>query len=214
MIALPRFQSRVVPVIALHDATQAVRLAHALLDGGIDVMEITLRTPQALQAIEAVARDVPQMVVAAGTVTRAAEVASVCAAGARLALSPGLTQTLAQAACDAGLPFIPGVMTPGEVLAAREQGFGLLKLFPAAQAGGLAMLQALAGPFPEIRFCPTGGIHPDNLGSYLAQRNVAFVGGSWLTPPDMLERRDWAGITALARAASALWRPATDSPAT
>lgn len=207
MSTLPHFCSRVVPVVTLHDATRAVPLAHALLEGGIDVVEITLRTPQALESIEAVARHVPQMVVAAGTVTRAAEVASVCAAGARLALSPGLTPALARAVHDAGLPFVPGVMTPGEVMTAREQGFRLLKLFPAAQAGGLAMLQALSGPLPDVRFCPTGGVNADNLALYLAQRNVAMVGGTWLAPADMVERCDWDGIRALARAASAIAAP-------
>ncbi|HEX5783664.1 MAG TPA: bifunctional 4-hydroxy-2-oxoglutarate aldolase/2-dehydro-3-deoxy-phosphogluconate aldolase [Burkholderiaceae bacterium] len=200
--ALPAFRTRVVPVIALHDVAHAVPLAHALLAGGIDVMEITLRTPQGLPAIAAVAREVPQMVVGAGTVTQVAEVQQVLDAGATFALSPGCTPALAQAVLKAGLPFVPGVMTPSEVMAARDLGFGLLKLFPAAQAGGLAMLQAMGGPLADVRFCPTGGVNPDNLATFLAQKNVAMVGGSWLTPVDALASGDWGRITQLAQAAT------------
>lgn len=200
--ALPAFRTRVVPVIALHDVAHAVPLAHALLAGGIDVMEITLRTPQGLPAIAAVAREVPQMVVGAGTVTQVAEVQQVLDAGATFALSPGCTPALAQVVLKAGLPFVPGVMTPSEVMAARDLGFGLLKLFPAAQAGGLAMLQAMGGPLADVRFCPTGGVNPDNLATFLAQKNVAMVGGSWLTPVDALASGDWGRITQLAQAAT------------
>lgn len=200
--ALPAFRTRVVPVIALHDVAHAVPLAHALLAGGIDVMEITLRTPQGLPAIAAVAREVPQMVVGAGTVTQVTEVQQVLDAGATFALSPGCTPALAQAVLKAGLPFVPGVMTPSEVMAARDLDFGLLKLFPAAQAGGLAMLQAMGGPLADVRFCPTGGVNPDNLATFLAQKNVAMVGGSWLTPADALASGDWGRITQLAQAAT------------
>jgi 2-dehydro-3-deoxyphosphogluconate aldolase/(4S)-4-hydroxy-2-oxoglutarate aldolase len=175
----PSFTSRIVPVIVITDVMQAVPLAHALLAGGVDVMEITLRHPAGLAAIEAVARQVPQMQVGAGTVTRAREMAR-------------------------ALPFIPGVMTPGEVLRAREHGFGLLKLFPAEQAGGVGMLKALAGPLPEMRFCPTGGVSPSNLAQYLQQPNVAMVGGSWLTPAAALEQGRWQDITDLAAQATAL----------
>lgn len=196
--ALPTFSSRVVPVIALHDVAQAVPLAHALLAGGIDVMEITLRTPQGLAAIEAVARAVPAMCVGAGTVTRAAEVQQVRDAGATFALSPGCTPAVVAAVATARLPFVPGVMTPSEVMAARDHGFALMKLFPAAQAGGLAMLQALGGPLADVRFCPTGGISLANLGQFLALPNVAMVGGSWLTPTDALAAGDWDRITRLA----------------
>jgi len=201
-LCLPPFQSRVVPVIVITDARQAVPLAQALLAGGVDVMEITLRHAAGLAAIEAVARQLPEMQVGAGTVTRAAEMAQVQAAGARFALSPGMSPALVQAAFDCRLPFVPGVMTPSEVLAAREHGFGLLKLFPAAQAGGLAMLKALAGPLADMRFCPTGGVSLANLGEFLSQPNVAMVGGSWLTPLDALEGGDWPRITRLARQAS------------
>lgn len=196
------FSSRVVPVIVLSDAQQAVPLAHALLEGGIDVMEITLRSDVALAAIEAVAKAVPQMHLGAGTVTRASEVPQVIDAGARFALSPGCSEALVDAVRATGLPFIPGVMTPSEVMRARDHGFTLMKLFPAQQAGGLAMLKALGAPLPDVRFCPTGGVSADNLGEFLALPNVAMVGGSWLTPADALRAGDWARITRLAREAS------------
>jgi 2-dehydro-3-deoxyphosphogluconate aldolase/(4S)-4-hydroxy-2-oxoglutarate aldolase len=199
----PAFKSRVVPVIVLSDAAQAVPLAHALLAGGIDVMEITLRSDAALAAIAAVARAVPEMHVGAGTVTRVADVARVVNAGASFALSPGCTDALVQAVRDARLPFVPGVMTPGEVMRTRDMGFGLMKLFPAAQAGGLAMLKALGAPLPDVAFCPTGGVSPDNLAEFLALPNVAMAGGSWLTPADALAQGDWARITRLAAEAIA-----------
>ncbi len=207
--SLPSFASRIVPVIVITDLRQAVPLAHALLAGGVDVMEITLRHEAGLPAIEAVARQVPQMQVGAGTVTRAGEMARARDAGARFALSPGMSDELVQAAFDCDLPFIPGVMTPGEVMRAREHGFGLLKLFPAEQAGGVGMLKALAGPLPEMRFCPTGGVSPGNLLQYLQQPNVAMVGGSWLTPAAALEQGRWQDITDLAAQATALTHPPT-----
>ena len=202
----PAFQSRVVPVIVLTDAAHAVPLAHALLDGGIDVMEITLRSSAALASIEAVAKAVPQMHVGAGTVTRVAEVQQVIDAGATFALSPGCTDALVDAVQAARLPFIPGVMTPGEVMLRREQGFSLMKLFPAQQAGGMGMLKALGGPLPDVRFCPTGGVSVDNLGEFLKLPNVAMAGGSWLTPVDAMVSGDWSRITALAAAAVAVAR--------
>lgn len=202
----PAFQSRVVPVIVLTEAAHAVPLAHALLDGGIDVMEITLRSSAALASIEAVAKAVPQMHVGAGTVTRVAEVQQVIDAGATFALSPGCTDALVDAVQAARLPFIPGVMTPGEVMLRREQGFSLMKLFPAQQAGGMGMLKALGGPLPDVRFCPTGGVSVDNLGEFLKLPNVAMAGGSWLTPLDAMVSGDWSRITALATAAVAVAR--------
>jgi 2-dehydro-3-deoxyphosphogluconate aldolase/(4S)-4-hydroxy-2-oxoglutarate aldolase len=200
----PAFKSRVVPVIVISDVSHAVPVAHALLAGGIDVMEITLRHSAGLAAIEAVAKQVPQMQVGAGTVTRASEMQQVHDAGARFALSPGLTDALVQAAMDCRMPFMPGVMTPSEVMRARDLGFALMKLFPAAQAGGLAMLKALSGPLGDVQFCPTGGITPENMAGFLKQPNVAMVGGSWLTPLDALAQHDWARITVLAQQANAL----------
>jgi 2-dehydro-3-deoxyphosphogluconate aldolase / (4S)-4-hydroxy-2-oxoglutarate aldolase len=200
----PSFTSRVVPVIVLSDAKQAVPLAHALLEGGIDVMEITLRSDVALDAIEAVAKAVPQMHLGAGTVTRASDVPRVIDAGARFALSPGCTDALVDAMRATGLPFIPGVMTPGEVMRARDQGFTLMKLFPAQQAGGIGMLKALGAPIPDVRFCPTGGVSPENLRDFLALPNVAMAGGSWLTPADALRDGDWARVTKLAREATTI----------
>jgi 2-dehydro-3-deoxyphosphogluconate aldolase/(4S)-4-hydroxy-2-oxoglutarate aldolase len=141
------------------------------------------------------------MHVGAGTVTRADEMARVLSAGARFALSPGMTEALVQAAMDCQLPFMPGVMTPSEVMAARDHGFTLVKLFPAAQAGGLAMLKALSGPLGDMQFCPTGGVSLSNMAEFLKQSNVAMVGGSWLTPVEVVERGDWREITRLAREA-------------
>lgn len=200
----PAFKSRVVPVIVLQDPVHAVPLAHALLEGGIDVMEITLRSDAALKAIEAVAKAVPDMHTGAGTVTRVSEVQQVIDAGARFALSPGATDALVEAVKSARLPFIPGVMTPGEVMHRREQGFTLMKLFPAQQAGGIAMLKALGAPIADVQFCPTGGVSPDNLSDFLKLPNVAMAGGSWLTPADALAAGDWTRITRLAREATAL----------
>ncbi len=200
---LPPFQSRVVPVVVVSDAAQAVPMAEALLAGGVDVMEITLRSAAALAAIEAVARAVPAMQVGAGTVTRASELAQVQAAGARFGLSPGSTPELLAAVCAAGLPFVPGVASPSEAMAARDAGFTLLKCFPAAQLGGVEVLKAWGGPLPDLRFCPTGGVSLANMGSFLNLRNVAMVGGSWLTPAAAVEAGDWAQVTRLAREATA-----------
>lgn len=200
----PAFKSRVVPVIVLTDPAHAVPLAHALLEGGIDVMEITLRSDAALAAIEAVAKAVPEMHLGAGTVTRIAEVQRVIDAGATFALSPGCTDELVEAVKAAKLPFIPGVMTPGEVMHRREQGFTLMKLFPAAQAGGMGMLKALGAPIPDVMFCPTGGVSPENLNDFLKLPNVAMAGGSWLAPAEALKAGDWAQISKLAREATSL----------
>lgn len=198
------FKTRVMPVVVLEDAESAVPMAEALLEGGVDAVEITLRHPCALDAIARVSARVSGMCVGAGTLTRAEDFGRVAEAGARFALSPGLTPALARAARAAAIPFIPGVMTPSEIIAAREHGYFLLKLFPAAQAGGVEMLKALASPFADVRFCPTGGVSAKNLKDYLRQPNVALVGGSWLTPADALKSRDWSRIVTLAREASAI----------
>lgn len=200
--SLPLFKSRVVPVIVVTDPAQAVPMAEALLAGGVDVMEITLRSAAGLAAIEAVARAVPEMQVGAGTVTRASEVAQVLAAGARFGLSPGSTPALLTAVLAAGLPFVPGVASPSEAMAARDAGFTLMKCFPAAQLGGVEVLKAWGGPLPDLRFCPTGGVSLANMGSFLALPNVAMVGGSWLTPAAAVKAGDWAQITRLAREAT------------
>jgi 2-dehydro-3-deoxyphosphogluconate aldolase/(4S)-4-hydroxy-2-oxoglutarate aldolase len=199
---LPHFQSRVVPVVVITDPAQAVPMAEALLAGGVDVIEITLRSAAGLAAIEAVARAVPAMQVGAGTVTRASEVAQVMAAGARFALSPGSTPALINAVLDAGLPFIPGVGSPSEAMAMRDAGFTLMKCFPAAQLGGVEVLKAWGGPLPDLRFCPTGGVSLANMAQFLALPNVAMVGGSWLTPAAAVAAGDWAQITRLAREAT------------
>ncbi|MFN7444051.1 MAG: bifunctional 4-hydroxy-2-oxoglutarate aldolase/2-dehydro-3-deoxy-phosphogluconate aldolase [Curvibacter sp.] len=204
--AVPVFLSRVIPVIVITNPARAVPLAEALLAGGIDVMEITLRHAAGLPAIEAVAKAVPAMQVGAGTLTQAIEVARVKDAGARFALSPGMTDALVAEVQARQLPFVPGVMTPGEILRARDHGYMLVKLFPAVQAGGLGMLKALAGPLPDMRFCPTGGVSLANLQEFLRLENVAMVGGSWLTPLQLVEAGDWAAITRLARQASELAR--------
>lgn len=194
----------VIPVIVLDDPAQAVPLAQALLAGGIRMLELTLRTPRALACIEAIARAVPEAVAGAGTVRSAADARAAREAGARFAVSPGLTPALGQACRDLDLPWLPGVATGSEILMAQEMGYTELKFFPALQAGGTAMLEAWAGPFQGVRFCPTGGVGPGNAAQFLALPNVVCVGGSWLTPADALSAKDWPRVTALARAARAL----------
>lgn len=196
----------VIPVIVLNDVAHAVPLAEALVAGGIRMLEVTLRTPQALACIEAIARHVPQAVAGAGTVRSVADAAAAARAGARFAVSPGYTGALGQACRDAGLPLLPGVATGSEIMQAQEDGFTELKFFPAMQAGGPAMLKAWGGPFGDVRFCPTGGVSMANAAEFLALPNVACVGGSWLTPADALARGDWALVTELARQACQLQR--------
>jgi len=196
--------SPVMPVIALDRLADAVPLARALVAGGVRVLEVTLRTPVALDAVRAIRAAVPEALVGVGTVTNADELDRAIAAGAAFGLSPGASPRLLAAARTSGLPFIPGVMTPSEVVAAREAGFDTLKLFPAQQAGGLRLLKALAGPFPDVMFCPTGGIDVESAPSFLALRNVGCVGGSWLAPAAAMDAGDWPAIEALARAACAL----------
>lgn len=196
----------VIPVIVLQDRAQAVDLARALVAGGIRMLEVTLRTPVALQCIEAIAREVPEAVVGAGTVRSAADAQAAALAGARFAVSPGYTHAIGRACHDLGLALLPGVATGSEILAAQEDGYTALKFFPALQAGGLAMLKAWQGPFGDVRFCPTGGITAANAPEFLALSNVACVGGSWLTPADAVAAGDWDRITRLAAEAAALKR--------
>lgn len=193
----------VIPVIAIDNPEHAVPLARALVEGGIRVLEVTLRTPHGLGAIRAMAQ-VPGAIVGVGTLTQGEEFAAARDAGAVFGVSPGLTATLIDAARKSGLPLLPGVMTPSEVMAAREAGFRQLKLFPAVPAGGVGMLNAIGGPLPDVTFCPTGGISIETAPQFLACKNVACVGGSWLTPKDAIMAGNWAHITQLARAAAAL----------
>lgn len=197
----------VIPVIVLNDVAHAVPLARALVAGGIRMLEVTLRTPQALACMEAIARDVPEAVVGAGTARSAADVQACAMAGARFIVSPGYTAAVGQACRDARLPLLPGVATGSEIMAAQEDGWTELKFFPAMQAGGMAMLKAWSGPFGDVMFCPTGGITAANAAEFLALPNVACVGGSWLVPADAMARGDWTRVSALARQASELPRP-------
>lgn len=196
----------VIPVIVLRDVNHAVSMAKALVAGGIRVLEVTLRTPQGLASIEAIAKSVPEAIVGAGTVRNPADARAAAAAGARFAVSPGYTTSVGEACREARLPLLPGVATSSEIMQAQQDGFNELKFFPALQAGGINMLKAWQGPFAEVRFCPTGGITPTNAPEFLALKNVVCVGGSWLVPTDTLERGDWEHITLLAREAAALPR--------
>ena len=198
--------SPVIPVLTVRDLAHAVPLARALAGGGLRVLEITLRTPVALEAIEAMRKAVPEAVVGAGTLTRAVDFAAAGRVGAQFGVTPGLNADLVAAARGARFPLLPGIMTPSELIGARAAGFDVLKLFPAQQAGGVAMLRALSGPFPDISFCPTGGVTRATAAEYLALPNVVCVGGSWFTPPEMLAAGDWDGIEALARDAASLRR--------
>jgi 2-dehydro-3-deoxyphosphogluconate aldolase/(4S)-4-hydroxy-2-oxoglutarate aldolase len=190
--------SPVIPVVVLDDADRAVPLAQALLDGGISIIEITLRTPAALAAIAAIAEHVPDMVVGAGTVTSPAHVDKAIAAGARFLVSPGTTETLLDALADTGVPYLPGVATVSEALRVLERGQREMKLFPAEASGGRAFLQSVASPLPDARFCPTGGITPETAPLYRALPNVGCVGGTWLTPAKLVAAADWAQIKRLA----------------
>lgn len=196
----------VMPVIVIDDAELAVPLARALLDGGIRVLEVTLRTDAALEAIGRIAREMPEAVVGAGTVIDAATLRSARDAGARFGVSPGTTPELLAALSGSNWPFLPGAATPSEVMTLATAGYTELKFFPAAAAGGIAMLKAFSGPFPNLTFCPTGGITLDTAPTYLSLPNVSCVGGSWLTPNALLEARDWQAIRALAATASQLNR--------
>lgn len=194
----------VIPVIVLDDPAQAVPLARALVEGGIRMLEVTLRTPAALACIEAIAREVPQAVAGAGTVRSAADAQAARRAGARFAVSPGYTPAVGRACRELGLPLLPGVATGSEIMLAQEDGYTELKFFPAMQAGGPAKLKAWSGPFTDVRFCPTGGVSASNAKEFLSLPNVECVGGSWLTPADAVKAGDWARITQLAREAASL----------
>ncbi|MBY4896015.1 bifunctional 4-hydroxy-2-oxoglutarate aldolase/2-dehydro-3-deoxy-phosphogluconate aldolase [Cupriavidus sp. AU9028] len=194
----------VIPVLEFHSVDQALKVCEALVGGGLPVLEITLRTPVALQAMRAVAQALPQACVGAGTVLTAAQLHAVRDAGAAFAVSPGLTPALAESARAAGVALLPGVATPSEAMAAMEAGYGFLKFFPAEAAGGVPMLKSIHGPLPQLRFCPTGGIDAARAPSYLALPNVVCVGGSWVVPRDAVEAGDWQRIRTLAEQAAAL----------
>lgn len=196
----------VIPVIVLNDVAHAVPMARALVAGGVRMLEVTLRTPQALACMEAIARDVPEAVVGAGTVRSRADAQAAANAGARFAVSPGYTPAVGQACRDVGLALLPGVATGSEIMQAQEDGYTALKFFPAMQAGGTAMLKAWSGPFFDVVFCPTGGVTQQNASELLALPNVVCVGGSWLVPADAMAAGDWGRITSLAQATQTLRR--------
>jgi 2-dehydro-3-deoxyphosphogluconate aldolase/(4S)-4-hydroxy-2-oxoglutarate aldolase len=194
----------VIPVIVIQRLEDAVPLAQALVEGGVRVLEVTLRTPVALRAMEAIARSVPQAIVGAGTIRSVADAQAARDAGCRFGVSPGYTSEIGHYCRNVSLPLLPGVATASEVMQAQADGHSFLKFFPATAAGGIPLLKALHGPFPDVVFCPTGGITPETAPQFLALANVKVCGGSWLTPADAVAAGDWARITALARQTHAL----------
>jgi 2-dehydro-3-deoxyphosphogluconate aldolase / (4S)-4-hydroxy-2-oxoglutarate aldolase len=195
--------SPVMPVVTFTDASVAADVARALARGGIGVIEVTLRTTAALQAIEVIARKVPEITVGAGTVLSVADLKAAAGAGAAFAISPGATATLLDSGVDGPIPYLPAVATASELMTGINAGYRCFKFFPAGAAGGIAMLSSLGGPFPEARFCPTGGISQATVKSYLDLPNVLCAGGSWLTPADAMARKDWSTIESLASKAAA-----------
>jgi 2-dehydro-3-deoxyphosphogluconate aldolase/(4S)-4-hydroxy-2-oxoglutarate aldolase len=194
----------VIPVIVIQRVQDAVPMAQALVAGGVRVLEVTLRTPVALECMELIAREVPDAIVGAGTVRSVADARAARDAGCQFAVTPGYSQEISLECREIGLPLLPGVATASEVMAANADGLSFLKFFPATAAGGIPMLKALAGPFTDVVFCPTGGLTPQNAPEFLALPNVKVCGGSWLTPADAVAAGDWARITQLAREAQAL----------
>ncbi|UUP16861.1 2-dehydro-3-deoxy-phosphogluconate aldolase [Nitratireductor thuwali] len=194
----------VIPVLKIDRLADAAPLAHALAKGGLPAVEITLRTPDALDAIRLVADEVPEAIVGAGTILSAKDYSNAVKAGAQFIVSPGTTQELLDAASQSDVPFLPGAITPSEIMAAREEGYRVLKFFPAEQAGGASFLKSLSSPIADIRFCPTGGISTKNAKDYLSLPNVLCVGGSWVAPDDALQAGDWDRVEKLAREASQL----------
>ncbi|QGZ53779.1 bifunctional 4-hydroxy-2-oxoglutarate aldolase/2-dehydro-3-deoxy-phosphogluconate aldolase [Paraburkholderia acidiphila] len=197
----------VIPVLAFDTPEQGEHVSRALHAGGVKVLEITLRTKAGLEAIERAAKIAPDIVVGVGTITKPEHCALAKKAGAQFGVSPGLTREIHQASLDAGLPLLPGVMTPTDIIVAMELGYEIVKFFPAVPAGGLNMLQAFHGPFPTLKFCPTGGISAESAPTFLALPNVVCVGGSWLTPKAAIAAQNWDEVTRLAHAASELSRP-------
>ena len=193
----------VVPVIVVNDLKHAVPMAKALVAGGVRVLEVTLRTPVAMEALRAIIKEVPEAIVGAGTVLNTQQLHEVTEAGAQFVISPGITESLLKAATDGPIPLIPGISTVSELMTGMDYGLREFKFFPAEANGGVKALQAIAGPFPQVLFCPTGGITPANYRDYLALKSVLCIGGSWLVPADALEQGDWNRITELAREAVA-----------
>lgn len=201
-------QATVIPVLTIERAEDAVPLARALVAGGVRVLEVTLRTPVAIDAAKAVIAEVPEAVVGIGTILNANDLARAEALGASFGISPGATPDLLQAAAASSLPFAPGIATASELMQALAHGFGLVKFFPAEQSGGIKGLRALAGPFPEVLFCPTGGVGEANAAAWLAEPNVVAVGGSWLCPAADIRSGNWEGISAMCQLAMKLLKPA------
>ena len=193
----------VVPVLVINDVEKAVPLAKALMEGGIKVLEVTLRTPAAIDVIKRIAEEVPDSLIGAGTVTNAQQLKAVVEAGAKFAISPGMTADLLKAGMDAEIPLIPGISSTSDLMKGKDAGYTRMKFFPAEASGGVKAIKSISGPFPDVTFCPTGGIGPNNYNDYLALNNVKCVGGSWLAPDDAIEAGDWARITQLAKEAVA-----------
>ncbi|MCL7420591.1 MAG: bifunctional 4-hydroxy-2-oxoglutarate aldolase/2-dehydro-3-deoxy-phosphogluconate aldolase [Methylobacter sp.] len=196
--------SPVVPVMVINKLEHAVPLAHALVEGGLKVLEITLRTPIALDAIRRIKAEVPGAIVGAGTVINLETLKQAIDAGSEFLVSPGVTESLIDAALQSGVPILPGVISPSEVMRLMEKGITEMKFFPAEAAGGIPMLKSIGGPLPQVTFCPTGGISPKNAADYLALSNVACVGGSWMAPADLVDKEDWQEIKRRATEAAAL----------
>jgi 2-dehydro-3-deoxyphosphogluconate aldolase/(4S)-4-hydroxy-2-oxoglutarate aldolase len=207
-IAAPFKQAVVIPVLTIERLEDAVPLAKALVAGGVRVLEVTLRTPVAIPAAQAIITNVPEAVVGIGTILNADDLARAEALGAVFGISPGATPDLLKAAAASALPFAPGIATASELMQALAHGFNLVKFFPAEQSGGIKALRALAGPFPDARFCPTGGIGEANAVAWLAEPNVLAVGGSWLCPAADIRSGNWAGITAMCNRTMKLLKPA------
>jgi 2-dehydro-3-deoxyphosphogluconate aldolase/(4S)-4-hydroxy-2-oxoglutarate aldolase len=200
--------AHVIPVLTIERLADAVPLARALVAGGVRVLEVTLRTPMAIEAAKAIMSEVPEAIVGIGTILNAGDLARTEAIGAKFGISPGLTPELLRAAAASELPFAPGIATASELMLALADGFNLVKFFPAEQSGGIAALRALAGPFPDVRFCPTGGIRHANAGTWLSESNVVAVGGSWLCPAAEIRAGNWAGITAICERTMKSLKPA------
>ena len=201
-------QATIIPVLTIERLEDAVPLAKALVAGGVHVLEVTLRTPVAIESAKAIMADVPEAIVGIGTILNADDLARAEGIGARFGISPGATPDLLKAAAASALPFAPGIATASELMLGLSHGFNLVKFFPAEQSGGIKALRALAGPFPDVRFCPTGGIGEANAASWLAEPNVVAVGGSWLCPAADIRSGNWAGITAICNRTMKLLKPA------